>query len=74
MITQSPGLSEAVRINATHLYEGRDRKKEERLSNCQRSSLTAVDKGRGRKANRLLESTGTVGRGVEKESEAVSRN
>lgn len=70
MITQSPGLPEAVRINATHLYESRDRKKEERLSNCQRSSLTAVDEGRGRKANRLLESTGTV----EKESEAVSRN
>ena len=69
MITQSPGLPEAVRINATHLYEGMDGKTEERLSNCQRSLLTAVDEERGRKANRLLESTGTV----EKESEAVSR-
>lgn len=39
------------------------------MSNCQRSLLTAVDEERGRKANRLLESTGTV----EKESEAVSR-
>lgn len=73
VIAQSPGLPEVVRINAIHLYEGRERKKEEQLSNCQRSRLTAVDEERGRKANRLLESTGTVGWSVEKESEAVSR-
>ena len=73
MITQSPGLPEVVRINAIHLYEGRERKKEEQLSNCQRSRLTAVDEERGRKANRLLESTGTVGWSVEKELVAVSR-
>lgn len=73
MITQSPGLPEVVRINAIHLYEGRERKKEEQLSNCQRSHLTAVDEERGRKANILLESTGTVGWSVEKELVAVSR-
>lgn len=63
MIAQSPGLPEVVRVNAIHLYEERKRNKEEQLSNCQRSRLTA---------NRLLESTGTVGWSVEKESEAVS--
>lgn len=64
---------EAVRINSTHLFEGRDRKKEEQLSNCQRSSLIAVNKGRGRKADRVLEPISTVEWSVDKEPKVVSR-
>lgn len=57
---------EALRIKAIPLYEGRVRKKEEQLSNCQRLGLTAVNEGRRRKADRLLEPISTVEWSAEK--------